>query len=679
MSAAPVTLDMSKAQPIQADTPVALDMSKAVPIGQTRGDDAGVISRAAKSFAQGIGIPTSKEELEAAQPSLAEKIGGPAVTAGKVIYNYGKNLYNQGRESLGEVGDAIQNVREGQPVLENIGKAGAAGMDLALKGVLAPVGGTATARAGEDIAAGKIPEAAGDIGAGAVNAVAGKDVASGHLVSEQLPKTETIAGTEVPLTVGQARAASVPGGGTTVRPLEDLTRNLPGGGPLRSVAADQQGAAREILANKAATTGAETSSAPTSIEENAQRAAEAARTKGGALYQEIGRSADKADLTPTVDAAHSILTDDSLAKTLPRSAREALGKVASSLSEKESIARQIYGKGLSDLDEAQQSEVSKAMDGSQDSDGGFAAVLKARSELADSASGMKDAADRFQMHKALDQFDQAVNDSLSAHDKASGSNLTGQLSEAKKLWSQKYAFEELRDGLQSVMRDEPHSGARQINGAKFQSLINDLDPRGEKGTTPLQRMFPDDPQSVKDLHELADFMGRNQSHAGGMAGMMVRMRILGAKESALGLLTNAAGFSYLMSNRGIPRLLLEALTNGKDTVKLSALAGALNHLATGVNGEPPNLDQSRAASTKGESNIVPSVTTNRNSTLSDSASSTTPATATTQNSATPAANSNPNSIPTPEGRVPVTVPGGKSYHFPDQKSADQFKQAAGIQ
>ena len=353
-----------------------------------------------------------------------------------------------------------------------------------------------------------------------------------------IPRPISVGGTELPETVGQAASrANSTGIGSDIKGVEDVAKRIPGSEGLRDVSNKQQAAAREILADKASTavsgTPAQVSKAPESIEQNAANAAEAARQAGSAKYEELSKAASigsGADFTKPVEAANSILSDDTLAKVLPKSARDALGKVAASLTDREEIAHQIYGKAFSDLDGAKQSEVGKAMLGPAQAPP-FDAILKARSELSDAANGMKDAADRFQAHKAVDQFDQAINESLKAHDEVNGTDLSGTLAEGKRLWSQKYAFEEFRDGLQDVLKNQPYTGNREINGSAFQKLVNDLDPRGSKGTTPLQRMFPDDPQSVKDIHDLADFMGKNQASAGagGMASGFAKLRILGSE------------------------------------------------------------------------------------------------------------------------------------------------------
>lgn len=458
-----------------------------------------------------------------------------------------------------------------------------------------------------------------------------------------IPAAEKVAGTTLPETTGQAAARANPIGiGQDVKGMEDVAQKLPLSGALRKIGQDQQGAAREVLAtklNKAtqypglsptetataqpvsavdqatadaqrifnennpksngatapssltrsggaisptpkATTlsaGAETSSTPEDIEQNAANAADSARQAGSAKYEAIAESAKGADISKAVDAAQSILTDENVAKVLPKQAKDALGKVSQSLAERESIAKQIYGKPFSDLEASKQAEVSKAMTGGPTSN--FDDVLKARSELSQAANGVKDPADRFQLHKALDTYDGAVNDTLKAHDAANGTNLTSDLGEAKTLWSQKYAFETFRDNLQGLMRDQPSKGPRQINGASFQKIVNDLDPKGSTGKTDLQRMFPDDPQSVADMHQLADFMGRNQASAGGMASGMAKLRLLGLKESAAGLLANVSGFSWLMSKPGLARAALTAMKGGVATGKVTAAIGELNSAA----------------------------------------------------------------------------------------------------
>lgn len=110
---------------------------------------------------QSLGVPTSMEELEAAQPSTAEKLIGPAATAGKMVWNYGKTAAAGIRDAGQEAYQAGQNIAEGGPVGQNLGKAGAG----ALHGILqaTPFIGPSIETAGQDIASGNTMGAAGGL------------------------------------------------------------------------------------------------------------------------------------------------------------------------------------------------------------------------------------------------------------------------------------------------------------------------------------------------------------------------------------------------------------------------------------------------------------------------------------------------------------------------------------
>jgi hypothetical protein len=124
-----------------------------------------------KRLGQGLGLPTSKEEVKAMEPSTAEKIIGPTYTGAKIAYSYGKNLYQEGKNAVRETGEAASNVMAGQPVGQNLGKVGAAGTEFLLKGILSPVGGGSVWAFGEDISKGNHTGAAGDATAVLVNAL----------------------------------------------------------------------------------------------------------------------------------------------------------------------------------------------------------------------------------------------------------------------------------------------------------------------------------------------------------------------------------------------------------------------------------------------------------------------------------------------------------------------------
>ena len=466
-----------------------------------------------------------------------------------------------------------------------------------------------------------------------------------------IPAAPVIAGTTLPETVGQAAARANPAGiGTDIKGLEDVAKKIPGSKALRNVSTAQQTGAREILANKAAeATGAQTSPAPEAVEQNARNATEAARQAGNAKYQAIGEVAQGADLTKTVEAAQSILEDEATMKVLPKGAREALGKLAGSMADRETLARQLYnGRSFSELDPSptvdmpggqgvkprtilgERANVLKMLRDQGLETGettGIDAALKARSELGAAANAARDPADARLLHLAHEQMGQAVNDTLADLDKTNGTDHVAALKDADKTWTQKFAFENFTEELQKIMEGREHSNNREINGAEFQRLINQLDPRGARpGTTSqLQRMFPDDPQSVQDLHDLADFMGRNQAMAGGLASGMAKIRMLGGSGKALMLIANNVGFSYLLSKPGMARAILTALTAGKNVAKASAAIGEINHAANQAIQNKP---------------APPSVV--------------------------------------PPGRVAVSTPKG-IYHFPNQQAADAFKFSAGIQ
>jgi hypothetical protein len=162
-----MTQQQSAAPPPSTLTPDTFMAQQAAtaPAAQSAPEKEGpsIAERYGKSTLEQSGLPTSMEDLKAAQPSIAEMVGGPAVTAGKVALGYGNNLLDQGKAAAGEVSDAYHNIKEGQPLGENLGKMGAAASDFALKGVLAPVGGPAVAQAGQDFSQGKTAEALGDV------------------------------------------------------------------------------------------------------------------------------------------------------------------------------------------------------------------------------------------------------------------------------------------------------------------------------------------------------------------------------------------------------------------------------------------------------------------------------------------------------------------------------------
>lgn len=99
-----------------------------------------------------LNLPTTQGEVEAAQPSTAEQIIGPAATAAKMGYGYVKNLVTAGKKAYGDIKEAGENIGEGQPVVPNLGAGAEAGVEFLNRGVLSPVGGNALQNIGEDVA-----------------------------------------------------------------------------------------------------------------------------------------------------------------------------------------------------------------------------------------------------------------------------------------------------------------------------------------------------------------------------------------------------------------------------------------------------------------------------------------------------------------------------------------------
>jgi hypothetical protein len=128
-----------------------------------------------KRLAQGVGIPTSKQELTGLLPTKGEIIASganPMFLPGTMLLNrYRKGLAAEGGKTLKETGEAIQNVRGGGPIGANVGKVGAAGTEFLLRGVLGPIGGGSVQAWGEDVHSGNYTGAAGDALAVLTNAL----------------------------------------------------------------------------------------------------------------------------------------------------------------------------------------------------------------------------------------------------------------------------------------------------------------------------------------------------------------------------------------------------------------------------------------------------------------------------------------------------------------------------
>jgi hypothetical protein len=187
-----------------------------------------------KRTLQGMGLPSSGEELKAAlpdfsSPSAVAKTEFKYSPAG-MVYNYGKNLVNQGKETLNELKESTDNVKAGQPILPNIGKNAYAEGRFITRGLLAPVGGNAVQNFGEDIGNKDIgiqpnyPAAAGDATAAVLNALMlGKS--QGPSTASRVNKLAFSAGGEAPeiaATLNDLRSA----GGKTPETVGDFLQTV---------------------------------------------------------------------------------------------------------------------------------------------------------------------------------------------------------------------------------------------------------------------------------------------------------------------------------------------------------------------------------------------------------------------------------------------------------------------
>jgi len=112
----------------------------------------------------GLGLPTSVEQAkEMAKPSniIAAGIAGPGPTILGGVYDYVKKNVQNFHDALNEQREALRNIEEGGPALANLGKGTLAILKSAVEAV--PFIGDPTYTAGEDIAAGNLPGAAGGL------------------------------------------------------------------------------------------------------------------------------------------------------------------------------------------------------------------------------------------------------------------------------------------------------------------------------------------------------------------------------------------------------------------------------------------------------------------------------------------------------------------------------------
>lgn len=258
---------------------------------------------------QGLGIPTTGKELEAMQPSTAEKIIGPAATGAKMGYAYGKNLYTEGKKAASEIGETFT---QGGDIGPRLGKAAAATSEFILKGLLGPVGGGAVQAWGEDINSKNYSGAAGSALAVLVNALllhGSRPLADKSLVLPATTKVDKLffAG-NLPDTLHPAEVQAV---------LPDLAEAAKGKGPPKTVGA---------------------------LSENINAAkANSSSEVGRAMFNLRG---EKFSTQPIADAIKSHITPEMEMTKDGQAMAKALNKAAAEYTEKAWTAEQLHFKRI---------------------------------------------------------------------------------------------------------------------------------------------------------------------------------------------------------------------------------------------------------------------------------------------------------------------------------------------
>jgi hypothetical protein len=123
-------------------------------VGPAQKQPPGFVSR----LGEATGFPTSRAAVATAQPTMAEKIGGPAVTAGRMAYGYGRNLLSEGKQMARDMPTSSTG-----DFLQDFAKVNAPASRFINRGVFAPVGGVGVQNLSEDINKGNYGGAGGDL------------------------------------------------------------------------------------------------------------------------------------------------------------------------------------------------------------------------------------------------------------------------------------------------------------------------------------------------------------------------------------------------------------------------------------------------------------------------------------------------------------------------------------
>jgi hypothetical protein len=173
---------------------------------------------------ESIGLPTGAEleqhgHAVQEHPIQSAIEADPTVSAAKGLYDYGKRVLTGSGEASKEVGEAARNIKEGGPVLPNVGKAGYAEVNNAL-GAL-PFVGEPAQKVGQDVSTGNYKGAAG----GATGIAA--QVVAPELIDRApagITKVKGIAGTAMRTPEGKLR----PGVSATARAAGALAGHASG-------------------------------------------------------------------------------------------------------------------------------------------------------------------------------------------------------------------------------------------------------------------------------------------------------------------------------------------------------------------------------------------------------------------------------------------------------------------
>ena len=157
-----------------------------------------------------IGLPASSQEAQAkledhkAHVVRDAVLNYPPVAAGRMLYDMAGNLIRGQQEGAKEAHEAVQNVKEGGPILPNLGKAAYGYLHQTLSGI--PFIGGNIERGGEAVHEGDIPKAIGETGA-AITQVAAPDAihAAGELPRTGTPTYDRFANNYLKPLVGEPR------------------------------------------------------------------------------------------------------------------------------------------------------------------------------------------------------------------------------------------------------------------------------------------------------------------------------------------------------------------------------------------------------------------------------------------------------------------------------------------